>query len=87
MKTAVSIPDELFQRADRVAARRGISRSQFYAEALRRFLVSQEVDDVTARLNAVYAKGDPGLDPVLEQMQFEDLPYEVWEDEAADGAG
>jgi len=34
MKTAVSIPDELFRRADELGRRLGKSRSQIYREAL-----------------------------------------------------
>jgi metal-responsive CopG/Arc/MetJ family transcriptional regulator len=40
VKTAVSIPDDLFERADRVAARRGVSRSRLYAEALEMFVAN-----------------------------------------------
>jgi predicted transcriptional regulator len=53
MKVAVSLPDELFARADDAASRLGLSRSQVYARALEEFLDAQGDDDdpVTARLN------------------------------------
>ena len=56
MKTAVSIPDELFDQADRFAAETGRSRSQLYADALRSFLQESEGDPVTAALNRVYGE-------------------------------
>ena len=67
MKTAVSIPDRVFREADLVAARRGISRSELYAQALRELLERDRTDDVTERLDAVYRDLEPGehADPVL----------------------
>ena len=42
MKTAVSLPDELFERAEELAARLGKSRSQVYREALAEYLFRRE---------------------------------------------
>jgi predicted transcriptional regulator len=55
MKTAVSIPDPLFEAADELARRLGLSRSALYARALARELASQGDDEVTAQLDVVYA--------------------------------
>lgn len=55
MKTAISLPDELFDEADEVAARIGMSRSQLYATALAEYLAKLRTGSVTARLNAVHA--------------------------------
>jgi metal-responsive CopG/Arc/MetJ family transcriptional regulator len=38
LKTAISIPDNLFEAADKVARRLGISRSELYQRAIARFL-------------------------------------------------
>ena len=54
MKTAVSIPDELFVAADKLARRRRVSRSELYASALQ--LLINTDDEVTTSLNAVYDK-------------------------------
>lgn len=54
MKTAVSIPDDLFDRAEGLARRTGCSRSQLYARALDAYLANagNPADDpVTARLD------------------------------------
>lgn len=55
MKTAISLPDDLFAAAEALAGRLGVSRSQLYATALARFVSEQERAGITARLNAVYA--------------------------------
>lgn len=56
MKTAVSIPDDIFQEADRLAAELGHSRSQLYSRALREYIACHSPDRVTEALNAVYAE-------------------------------
>ena len=69
MKTAVSIPDPLFEAADELAARLGISRSELYARALARELASESDESVSARLDIVYADLDSKLDPRLVSAQ------------------
>ncbi len=58
MKTAISIPDDLFSRADELAKRLGKTRSEFYADALRSHLVRNEDPAITARLDDVYAESE-----------------------------
>ena len=78
VKTAVSIPDDLFEAADRLARRRRMSRSSLYAEALQLLLVAHTGDDdVTAQLDAVYADADSTLDPAIAAAQAEEL-RESW---------
>jgi predicted transcriptional regulator len=80
MKTAVSLPDPLFEAADRLARQLGKSRSQLYAEALREYLERHRDEDITRRLNEIY-EAEPelaALDPVLAAMQFMSLPKEEW---------
>jgi predicted transcriptional regulator len=55
MKTAVSIPDEVFQQAERVAKRLKKSRSELYAEALAEYLARREPATVTVDINAALA--------------------------------
>jgi predicted transcriptional regulator len=63
MKIAVSVPDELFARADDAASRLGLSRSQVYARALEEFLDANDPDDdpVTAQLNEIADRQEPGV--------------------------
>ncbi len=52
MKTAVSIPDAVFNRAESLAQRMGISRSKLYARALDSFVASHSPADITETMNA-----------------------------------
>ncbi|MBI5501223.1 MAG: ribbon-helix-helix protein, CopG family [Deltaproteobacteria bacterium] len=61
MKTAVSIPGDVYRAADRLARRRGKSRSQVYAEALREFMQRHETDAITETLDGLCAEVDTGL--------------------------
>ena len=65
MKTAISLPDALYHRAERVAQRLGRTRSALYAEALEAYLdAAEDADEVTAALDDLFA-GDhaPSRDP------------------------
>ena len=53
MKTAVSIPDEIFQRAERLAKRDRRSRSELYAAALDEYVARHSPDEVTDAMNRV----------------------------------
>jgi predicted transcriptional regulator len=53
MKTAVSIPDDLFRRADELAAQLGKSRSEIYREALADYVARRDAATITRRLNEV----------------------------------
>jgi metal-responsive CopG/Arc/MetJ family transcriptional regulator len=55
MKTAVSLPDDLFAKAESLADRLGLSRSGLYAAALKEFIARHQAKRVTERLDAVYA--------------------------------
>lgn len=53
MKTAVSIPDDLFHRADALADRLGKSRSEVYREALADYVARRDTAAVTRALDEV----------------------------------
>ena len=60
MRTAVSIPDKLFQRAEEIARRLGKSRSEVYREALAEYVARREPNAVTVSLDEVVAEvGSP----------------------------
>lgn len=77
MKVAVSIPDAVFKAAEELAARRRCSRSSLYAQALERLLADADADEVTARLDAVYADEPSGVDPAMREAQSRALA-EPW---------
>jgi metal-responsive CopG/Arc/MetJ family transcriptional regulator len=53
MKTAVSIPDEVFARIERLARRRGKSRSEVFSEALREYVARHAPDEVMEAMDRV----------------------------------
>jgi metal-responsive CopG/Arc/MetJ family transcriptional regulator len=56
MKTAVSLPDRLYEEAEKTAQAMGIPRSQLFAKALEEFIERHRRGNVTERLNRVYAE-------------------------------
>jgi metal-responsive CopG/Arc/MetJ family transcriptional regulator len=58
MKTAVSIPDEVFHKADALARRAGVSRSQVVSDALREYVARHAHDEVTEAMDRALATLD-----------------------------
>jgi metal-responsive CopG/Arc/MetJ family transcriptional regulator len=56
MKTAVSLPDRLYEEAEKTAQAMGIPRSQLFAKALKEFLERHRRENITERLNRVYSE-------------------------------
>ncbi len=59
MKTAISIPDDVFRAADELARKLGTSRSQLYARAVREYVARHTEDAITAALDSVYGREEP----------------------------
>lgn len=69
MKTAISVPDELYEKAEKYAKAHSLSRSELYQDALERYLTENTDQDITRRLNEVYASEDSGLPAGITKMQ------------------
>jgi metal-responsive CopG/Arc/MetJ family transcriptional regulator len=69
MKTAVSIPTPLFQKAERRRQKLGVTRSELYATALEHLLSEEPDDEVTRALERVYAAERSSLDRRLATAQ------------------
>jgi len=80
MKTAISIPDDLFRAAEAAAKRLGISRSRLYSKAVEFYLKRHGAKGITEILNEVYSGRDPdsALDPILAKMQSVSIGEEDW---------
>ena len=78
MKVAISLPDPVFDAAERLAAQLKVSRSQLYAEALAEYLGSRGADAVTSKLNDVYASQPSALDQALKHAQSRAIGDEAW---------
>jgi antitoxin MazE6 len=71
MKTAISVPDEIFQRAEAAAKKLRISRSKLYTTAVAEYLDRKRSKSITKHLNEVYSRNNSTLDPALERMMLE----------------
>jgi metal-responsive CopG/Arc/MetJ family transcriptional regulator len=78
MKTAISVPDPVFEAGERLADRLGVSRSRLYSAALREYLKQHDDDEITRRLNEVYDREPSEPDPVLLKIAAHALPRESW---------
>ena len=58
VKTAISVPDEVFRQAEAAAKRLGISRSELFTRALRRFLADARDAEVKASYDAAFGDED-----------------------------
>ena len=66
MKTAVSLPDDVFDGAERHAKRTRKTRSQLYAEALAEYLARHAPEEVTDAMNTVVEQlGKSTSDPFV----------------------
>ena len=74
MKTAISIPDSIFHKADALAKRLGVSRSELYAKAVSEFLARHDSDQLRARLDQVYGASDGRVEPALAAAQHRSVP-------------
>jgi metal-responsive CopG/Arc/MetJ family transcriptional regulator len=78
MKTAVSIPDEVFAEAERLASELQTSRSQLYSRALQEFVARHAPERLTEAMNRVVDEVENDLDEfsrsasrrVLEQVEW-----------------
>lgn len=78
MKVAISVPDPLFEAAEKLARTRSIPRSKLYAEALSFYVSSHRAEDVTAQLNQVYGGTESCLETEFVSAQSEALGNESW---------
>ena len=65
MKTAISIPDDLFQEVETCTRRLRVSRSRLFADAAREYIARHRapVDATKAWNDAIAAGGQPGDEP------------------------
>jgi len=78
MKTAISLPDELFASADALAERMGVSRSKLFATALAEYLAKHQGRKVTERLDQVYATQSSTVNPAVRRAQRRAITPDVW---------
>lgn len=65
MKTAISIDEGLFKKAEKLSTKLQISRSQLFAQALEYLIDRSETLEIIQKLNAVYGQNDAESKTVL----------------------
>jgi metal-responsive CopG/Arc/MetJ family transcriptional regulator len=78
VKTAVSLPDDLFRQAESTARRLRVSRSALYAKALAEFLNRQDANAITERLNDLYSRHPAKVASGLHRAQLKSLKQDAW---------
>jgi predicted transcriptional regulator len=78
VKTAISLPDDLFRKAELAARQLKMSRSRLYATAIAEFLDRRRTSKTTERLNEIYSKEPASLAPALSAAQLKSLESDSW---------
>lgn len=65
MKTAISVPDDLFEQAERLAKHLELSRSELYQRALGEFIARHAPDEITSALDRVCDAEDSRAEPFV----------------------
>jgi len=74
----LAIPTEIWDAAQELAGKLGLSANELFATALSDFIRRYGEIDITAELDKVYLEQPSNVDPVLAAMQFSSLPAEKW---------
>ena len=77
MKTAISLPDDLFAAAESLAAKQGLSRSRLFATALAEYVAKHQSRKVSERLDEVYAT-ESNRDPFVREAARRTLRRSEW---------
>jgi metal-responsive CopG/Arc/MetJ family transcriptional regulator len=78
MKTAISIPDELFQQAESLARQNKKPRSQIFCDALREYFSRHAPDEVTEAMNRVVDEIDEPVDNFVKITARRALERNEW---------
>jgi len=78
MKTAVSIPDDVFKGAERLARRTKKSRSQLYSEALREYVARHGTEEITDAMDAVLTELGQSKDDFVSTAARRTLERNEW---------
>jgi metal-responsive CopG/Arc/MetJ family transcriptional regulator len=78
MKTAISIPDPVFDSAEALAKKLKISRSQLYTKAVEEFVTTHTATSVRETLDRVYGSEPSSVDPSVAKAQSATITHEDW---------
>ena len=78
MKTAVSIPDDVFEKVERFARRAKRSRSEVVSAALREYIARHASDEVTDAINRAVDENGEERDPFVSEAARRILEKTEW---------
>jgi antitoxin MazE6 len=78
MKTAISIPDGVYEGAERLARRTKKSRSRLFSDALKEYLARHAPDEVTEAMNRACAEAGELRDPCVAAAARRTLGRTEW---------
>lgn len=78
MRIAVSVPDDVFESAERLARRERRSRNDIYSAALREYVARHSPDEITGALDRVVADIHQPIDPFVSEAAARLLEHSSW---------
>jgi metal-responsive CopG/Arc/MetJ family transcriptional regulator len=78
MKTAVSVPDEIFKDIERLARRARKSRSEVYSAALKEYVARHAPDEITETMNRVCERVKDGKDAFVAAASSRIMEHAEW---------
>ena len=78
MKTAISVPNDVFELSERLAKKLKVSRSKIFAMGVKKLGEEYDEEEIIARINAVCEEVDTTLDPAIRQYQSNRIGREKW---------
>ena len=78
MKTAISIPDKIFKKAEKTAKKMGLTRSNLYTIAITEFLENHAPSLVKEKLDEIYSTESSKIDADLLSSQIQSIDKDEW---------
>lgn len=78
MKTAISVPEDVFQLSESLAKKLKVSRSKIFAMGVKKLAEEYDDDQITRKLDEFYVKEPAEIDPVVTKMAMMSLPKDEW---------
>ena len=78
MKTAISVPNDVFELSERLAKKLKVSRSKIFAMGVKKLGEEYDDEDIIAQINAVCEEVDTSLDPAIRFYQSRAIKREKW---------
>ena len=78
MKTAISVPDDVFNRAELLAKRLKLNRSQLFSRAVDEFVSRHAPEEITDALDRVCGELDPSDDAFVARAARHTLARNPW---------